>query len=72
MCLSLQDFYWRRSPLFLGMKDHGMKYLKCISKVFSNHLSWSDDEFQHQKENLMKQMQKELNWQGSFFEAEEV
>ena len=66
MCLNLADFYWRRTPLFLGAKDHGFKYLNSISKVFADYYSWSNEEKKWQQDNLMDQMQKELAWRGDF------
>ncbi|MEM7645485.1 MAG: glycerol-3-phosphate dehydrogenase/oxidase [Pseudomonadota bacterium] len=62
MCLSLEDYYWRRSPLFLAMRDHGMKYLDSIAKVFAEYLGWDADEMSRQKKVLMEQMQSELDW----------
>ncbi len=62
MCLSLVDFYWRRSPLFLATKDHGVQYLNVIAKVFAESLGWSSDEQERQKEAFHQQMAKELSW----------
>lgn len=62
MCTSLVDFYWRRSPLFLSFKGHGIKFLNVISKVFQSQLNWSEDERQAQEDALMTQMQRELSW----------
>lgn len=64
MCLNLVDFFWRRSPLFLAMSDHGMKYLTDIAKVFADTLGWSDQEKAEQEEALMNNMQRELSWRG--------
>ncbi len=64
MCTRLVDFYWRRSPLFLGMSDHGMKYLSYILKVFADTLGWSEAEKEAQQDELMTTMQRELSWRG--------
>ncbi len=64
MCLNLADFYWRRSPLFLATKDHGMSFLQVISKVFSDSLGWSQKERDEQQDHLLSQMQRELSWKN--------
>ncbi len=64
MCVSLVDFYWRRTPLFLAMSDHGMKYLNDIVKVFSERLGWSEQEKEAQQDHLLLTMQRELSWRG--------
>lgn len=69
MCLSLVDFYWRRSPLFLATKSHGMKYLKSIAKVFESYYGWTDEESQLQQSKLVEQMQKELTWKSELIES---
>lgn len=68
MCLTLVDFYWRRAPLFLAMKDHGIKYLDAISEVFADELNLSDEQIAKQKEDLRKQMQFELSWRSQTIE----
>lgn len=62
MCLSLRDFYWRRVPLFLGAKDHGIKYLSAISRVFKEEMGWDDIETNRQQNELMHQLKKDLAW----------
>jgi glycerol-3-phosphate dehydrogenase len=64
MCHNLVDFYWRRSPLFLAMRDHGMKYLNPLLKVFSERLNWSAAEKEKQQDALMTAMQRELSWRS--------
>lgn len=40
MCFSLEDFYWRRSPLFLTRADNGLSVLTALAEYFGqlNHL----------------------------------
>ena len=64
-CLTLEDFYWRRSPLFLSYEDHGLKYLEDISEVFAEQLSLSPSQIAEQKSQLKMSMKKELNWRES-------
>jgi glycerol-3-phosphate dehydrogenase len=63
MCLSLTDFYWRRSPLFLSRKDHGMDFIEPLTQVFQQKLKWTDEEAEQQKDDLLLQMKRELSWQ---------
>ena len=62
LCLSLEDFYWRRSPLFLSHKDHGLEYVDVISKVFGKNYQWSEEEKRLKVEQLKKQIKKETHW----------
>ncbi|MCB9072578.1 MAG: glycerol-3-phosphate dehydrogenase [Bdellovibrionaceae bacterium] len=41
MCLSLKDFYWRRSPLFLHHEDNGLSVLVELAQYLGelNHLA---------------------------------
>jgi glycerol-3-phosphate dehydrogenase len=50
MCCHIVDFYLRRTPLFLGQRDHGARFLRGVLEVFRKHLHWSEDqEVQEQK-----------------------
>ncbi len=42
LCLSLKDFLWRRSPLFLTQKDHGLGILEDLADLFQDKLNWSE------------------------------
>lgn len=62
MCSSLVDFYFRRVPLFLSLKDHGLKFLEDISSIFKQELCWSQEELEKQKNHLLAKMKYELQW----------
>jgi len=64
-CFHLTDFYFRRMPLFLSEKDHGLKYLDKISKVFKTELSWDGDRLDQERKSLEKCMRDELPWVGA-------
>ena len=64
MCLNLVDFYWRRTPLFLSFRDHGLQFISSISKVFSDYYGWDRDELKQQQNRLQEQIQKELAWKN--------
>jgi glycerol-3-phosphate dehydrogenase len=59
MCLSLVDFYWRRSPLFLFHKDNGLSLLRPLALVFQAALGWTDSETNIQMEKVLAQAAKE-------------
>jgi glycerol-3-phosphate dehydrogenase len=63
MCLSLVDFYTRRSPLFLSRHDHGLSLLRTLSLIFQTAYGWSDDRMSDECERVMQYMQTELAWQ---------
>ncbi len=64
MCMSLKDFYWRRSPLFLAAKKHGLRYLKPILVVFKEQLGWHEAKVQEEERLLLENMQLELSWRA--------
>lgn len=64
MCLSLRDFYFRRSPLFLSFKDHGHEFIDAIGKCFQDEFGWSDSDLEDQKRNLFKQEDFDLSWRN--------
>ncbi|MEK6772590.1 MAG: glycerol-3-phosphate dehydrogenase/oxidase [Bdellovibrionota bacterium] len=63
MCLNLVDFYSRRVPVFLSMKDHGLQTLDSVGAVFKYYLGWSDEKTESEKENYRKYVEQELAWQ---------
>ena len=66
MCLSLVDFYVRRSPLFLARRDHGQALIPFLSSVFAQELGWSDSRRQDEVAKLRGFIQNELLWKQKF------
>lgn len=66
MCLTLRDFYLRRSPLFLAHKDHGFQYLNAINTVFREAFGLSKDEEHQQLAELRAHLEKEMGWRQPF------
>jgi glycerol-3-phosphate dehydrogenase len=66
MCLNMVDFYFRRAPLFLARKDHGLGLADFLSTVFAQDLGWSEVTRQAEVAKLKAKMQKELAWKQSF------
>ena len=50
-CLNLEDFYWRRSPLFLADSEHGLSHLEGIACVFAYNFHWNEEETENNKKN---------------------
>lgn len=42
LCLSLKDFYSRRTPLILSRRDHGVPFAEAIALVMAQHLGWDE------------------------------
>ena len=66
MCLSIEDFYVRRVPLFLSQKDHGISLLNEIAVVFQKEYGLSVSEVEAQKTELLDYIKKELSWMSRF------
>ncbi|MBX9766655.1 MAG: glycerol-3-phosphate dehydrogenase/oxidase, partial [Bdellovibrionales bacterium] len=64
MCLGLEDFFVRRTPMFLAQRGHGFQLINRISVVFSQLLGWSDQKILEEKEKLNAHLKRELGWKG--------
>jgi glycerol-3-phosphate dehydrogenase len=62
MCLTLKDFIFRRSHLFLAETDHGRDVWDFIASVMSARLGWSEAQKQDQINALQNQILFELHW----------
>lgn len=62
MCISLVDFFSRRTPLFLGTATQGIEFRDDILKVFSAKLSWSEEKQEIELQQLDAHLKKELSW----------
>ncbi|NUM57685.1 MAG: glycerol-3-phosphate dehydrogenase/oxidase [Bdellovibrionaceae bacterium] len=62
MCISIFDFYLRRSFLMLTLKDHGLSQFQQISKVFKDKLNYSDSEIDKDLEQIKNHIQREMHW----------
>jgi len=62
LCLSIPDFYIRRSNLFLYHRDHGLSKFDEISKVFRDKLAYTDKEIGADLESLHAKIKKEMGW----------
>lgn len=64
MCVSLRDYFFRRTPLFLSYKDHGHQFLDSISNCFKDEFGWSDEELSNQIKELKEQENFDLSWKN--------
>lgn len=58
MCLHLEDFFLRRSPLVLSRRDHGSPYVQAIAEVMGARLGWSVS----RRQDEINALQKRLAW----------
>jgi glycerol-3-phosphate dehydrogenase len=63
MCLNLIDFYLRRTPLFLSLRDHGWSHLSCVAGVFQHAFGWDAQELQFQLNALQEFVRRERSWE---------
>lgn len=66
MCLHLRDFYARRVPLFLADRNHGVKYMEEVGRVFQDKLGWSDARLKEEMHALTEHMAREVEWKKHF------
>lgn len=59
MCLHLADFYFRRTPLVLSRKDHGLKFAGTVAEVMGARLGWSTD----QRNEEINALQNQIAWE---------
>lgn len=61
-CGHLDDFYLRRAPLFLSLKDHGYSMMETLSHIFAQKLHWDESERKANIDSVFKHEQFELSW----------
>lgn len=62
MCLSLRDFVFRRTHLFLAESDHGRSIWEFLSRIMAASLAWTESQRVEQINALQKQILFELHW----------
>ena len=58
--LHLGDFYFRRTPLILSRRDHGLPFAKSIAAVMGSRLGWNSSRQTEEINALQNQIQSEL------------
>ncbi|WP_374034551.1 glycerol-3-phosphate dehydrogenase/oxidase [Bdellovibrio bacteriovorus] len=66
MCLHMRDFFARRVPLFLADRNHGVKHMDEIGKVFQEKLGWSETRLKEEMHMLTEYMAREVEWKKHF------
>lgn len=64
MCLHLRDFMLRRTPLYLTKKDHGLKILDKIAKVFADEYGWDTQTIEKEKQMYLDHIKTEMGWKS--------
>jgi glycerol-3-phosphate dehydrogenase len=64
-CLTMLDFYTRRVPMILSMKDHGLSQFENVAKIFEQLLGWDHQRISEEKIALQKHLQRELSWKSN-------
>jgi glycerol-3-phosphate dehydrogenase len=59
LCLTLTDFYFRRTPMILARADHGIPFAANLAKVLGHRLNWSDS----RRAEEINALQKHLAWE---------
>lgn len=60
MCLHLTDFYFRRTPLVLSRRDHGIPFAKAIAETMGRRLGWNMSRQLEEINALQNQISREL------------
>ena len=66
MCLHMRDFYARRVHLFLADRNHGVKHIDEIGKVFQEKMGWNDKRLHDEIHMLTEYMAHEVDWKKQF------
>ncbi|MGE9745185.1 glycerol-3-phosphate dehydrogenase/oxidase [Bdellovibrio bacteriovorus] len=66
MCLHMRDFFARRVPLFLADRNHGVKHMEEIGKVFQEKLGWNEARLKEEMHMLTEYMAREVEWKKHF------
>ncbi|MFN7685237.1 MAG: FAD-dependent oxidoreductase [Oligoflexia bacterium] len=64
MVLHLEDFYFRRVPLFATRSDHGVPWAERLSQVWAEELRKSASEAASERESLLAEIRKRESWRA--------
>jgi glycerol-3-phosphate dehydrogenase len=64
MVLHLEDFYFRRVPLFATRSDHGVPWAERLSQVWAEELRRSASEAASERESLLAEIRKRESWRS--------
>jgi glycerol-3-phosphate dehydrogenase len=69
MVVHLEDFYFRRVPLYLARKDHGSHLADSLAKVWAEELGLGSKEAEDEKQLLLAEIKRRSEWEESFIHA---
>ena len=67
MVLRLEDFYFRRVPLYLARADHGLPWAEGLSKVWAEELGKTEEEAKKEVDELKKVIEGRTEWQKGLY-----
>ncbi len=62
MVMHLEDFYFRRLPLYAARKDHGLPWAESLSRVWAREMGASPADARHEFEQLSAAIERESSW----------
>lgn len=69
MCFHLEDFYWRRSPLFLSKPDNGLSLLTTLGEFFGSLNKDDREKIRANVQSVVEKIAKEKSAISELFEA---
>lgn len=63
-CLTIGDFFLRRTPLVLCQGDHGAKFIPAVKDQFANLLGLTSEQLEAQIEDLKMSLKNEFAWRA--------
>lgn len=65
MVVHLDDFYFRRMPLFAARADHGKPWMETLARVWAEERGLGDAELKAEIERLQKEIDRRCAWRAS-------
>ncbi len=65
MCVSLIDFFLRRTNMFFSLPDNAMRFYRQVATQMADRLNWSDSKMQDEMAKLEAHIQLELGWKNN-------
>lgn len=62
MVLRLEDFYFRRTPLFMALKDQGRSLVEALSEVWAQELGLSIGRAHEESASLRAEIDRRVEW----------
>jgi glycerol-3-phosphate dehydrogenase len=66
MVVHLEDFYFRRIPLFAARADHGLPWLDRLVEVWGEELEKSSEQKAAEKQLLLNEVSSRESWRRAF------